>query len=127
MTSLGARSFMIREASKKIAFWYSPTVPPSSIITISAFLPANNFVSDMRDCFHVFSVIFKSALFTEDFTVDLTCGHVINFGKIGVEKSFVMTQVLISLDSIISNKNFPVFLRTDGASVLVEIHIDFNR
>ena len=62
----------------------------------------------------------------EDLFVHFTRGKVVALGHASADKPLIMTQVKVSLSTIISNKYFTVLDRAHGAGIDVNIRIQFQ-
>jgi hypothetical protein len=73
----------------------------------------------VRDCFYVFTVVLKRALFAQDLSVDLAGSHVVGPFDGETGKALVVTEVLVSFDAVVGYEHLTVLLRADSAGVLV--------
>src|SRR4030043_983867 len=86
----------------------------------------NHFFRNMGNNFHIFTFILKSSFFSNYFLINLTSGDIIGPGKSFAEKAFIITQILVAFNPIITNKNLTVFLGTDCARININIGIAFD-
>ena len=84
------------------------------------------FFGDVEDRLNAFTLVAKSSFFINHIFENHAVSHVIFWRWRGAQKSFVITHVLVGLQSRIKHKNFPVFSGVHGASINIQIGVGFD-
>ena len=86
---------------------------------------ALDFICNMRNYLYGTSAVITAAFFVKYRPVDLSSGNIGILGQAFIDKTFIMSQVQVSLSSVIGNKYLAVLYRVHCAWVNVNIRIEF--
>ena len=81
----------------------------------------------MGDDLNCFAKVITTSFSFDYLGVDLTCGDVMITFKTDIEKSFVISEVKVDFAAVVEHENFAVFEWTHGASIAVQIRVNFHR
>ncbi len=84
-----------------------------------------NLVSNMGDHLNSAAKIFAPALLGDDLVIDLSCGKIVVFAKLGIGEPFIMAQVKIGFRTVIGDKHFTMLEGVHGSRVDIYIRIEF--
>ena len=84
-----------------------------------------NFIGNVRDDLNGTAKVIAPALFADDRPVDFPSRHIGAFGKININKTFVMSKVEIGFPSIIGDKHFTVLVGTHRTWIKIDVWIKF--
>ena len=109
----------------------SPTVPPISVMTTSAFGscgcaddPALDLVGDMRDDLDGAAQEIAAPLLVDDRAVHLAGGHVVELRQVHVDEALVVAEVEVGLRAVVEHVNLAVLIGRHGARIHVEVGVE---
>lgn len=96
-----------------------------AILVLADFFDAGfDFVGDVRDNLNGLAEVIATALFAEDFFVDLTGGEVVASPEFGIGEPFVVTKVKVGFGTIFKDINFAVLIGAHRARIDVEVGVE---
>ncbi|KAF5027940.1 hypothetical protein DSECCO2_664250 [anaerobic digester metagenome] len=87
--------------------------------------PFFDFIGNMGNDLYGTAEVITFAFLLDHRVVDFTAGGVAVFGKVNVNKPFIMTDIEVGFGAVVGNEDFAVLIRAHRAGIQVNVRIEF--